>query len=298
MATLNTMTDEVRRKLAGYTLRQDRQTYLTSSITSSSTSIPIASAEGISSGIAEIEDELVFINSFDRNGKTLDVQYGRGFDNTTKKSYSAGTRIRFAPTFPSIDIKNAINETIQSVFPDLYAFKTYTFTYQPMKTTYALPNDAINVYSVSFQVIGPSKEWLPIRNYRVDNMANIDAFDSPNTISLYSGVQAGRTVQVTYATDPSILLNGTDDFESVTGLPTSCKDVITLGAAARLISFVDPGRLTFGSAEADHQSQVASRSYGSGTNAAKYLLALYQQRLQEEARKLFDRNPIRIHFTR
>jgi len=298
MATFSTMIDEVRRKLAGYTLRQDRQTYLTSSITSSSTSIPVASAEGISSGIAEIEDELVFVNSFDRTGKALDVQYGRGFDGTSKKAYTAGTRIRFAPTFPAIDIKNAINETILSVFPDLYAFKTYTFPYQPMKTTYALPNDAINVYSVSFQVIGPSKEWLPIRNYRVDNMANIDAFDSPNTISLYSGVQAGRTVQVTYATDPSTLSNSSDEFESTTGLPASCKDVIVLGAAARLISFVDPGRLTFGSAEADHQSQVASRSYGSGTNAAKYLLALYQQRLQEEARKLFDRNPIRIHFTR
>jgi hypothetical protein len=75
-------------------------------------------------------------------------------------------------------------------------------------------------------------------------------------------------------------------------------DVIILGATARLASFIDPGRLTFGSAEADQQSQIAGRAYGAGTNASKYLLALYDKRLSEEARKLNDRNPIRIHFTR
>jgi hypothetical protein len=89
-----------------------------------------------------------------------------------------------------------------------------------------------------------------------------------------------------------------DDFEIVTGLPASCKDVIILGAAARLASFIDPGRLTFGSAESDQQSQIAGRAYGAGTNASKYLLALYDKRLAEEGRKMNDRNPIRIHFTR
>jgi hypothetical protein len=89
-----------------------------------------------------------------------------------------------------------------------------------------------------------------------------------------------------------------DDFETVTGLPASCKDVIVLGASARLASFIDPGRLTFGSAESDQQSQIAGRSYGAGTNASKYLLALYDKRLAEETRKMQDRNPIRIHFTR
>jgi hypothetical protein len=89
-----------------------------------------------------------------------------------------------------------------------------------------------------------------------------------------------------------------DDFEIVTGLPASCKDVIVLGASARLSAFVDPGRLTFGSAESDQQSQIAGRSYGAGTNASKYLLALYDKRLSEESRKLTDRNPTRIHFTR
>lgn len=298
MATFGSMIDEVKRKLAGYTLRQDRQTYLTSAITSTADSIIVASADNISSGMIEIENELIYVNSYDRNTKALDVKYGRGYNGTDKSAHAIGARVIFSPTFPTVDVKNAINETIMSVYPDLYALKKHTFTYSPAKSTYALPVDAINVFSVSYQSIGPSKEWFPIRSYRVDNMANNDAFQTSNTISLYSGVQPGRTVQVTYSTDPDTLNNLTDDFEAITGLPESCKDVIILGATARLVSFIDPGRLTFGSAEADHQSQAPSRAYGSGTNTAKYLLALYQQRLMEESRKLFDRNQIRIHYTR
>jgi len=89
-----------------------------------------------------------------------------------------------------------------------------------------------------------------------------------------------------------------DNFEIVTGLPASTKDVIILGAQWRMVTNVDPGRLTFGSAESDQQSQVAGRAYGAGTNAAKYLLALYDKRLQEESQKLNDRNPIRVYKTR
>jgi hypothetical protein len=129
-------------------------------------------------------------------------------------------------------------------------------------------------------------------------MANTDAFNSRNSLSLYSGIEPGRTVQVFYTAAPAVMDSNDDDFEIVTGLPASCKDVIVLGATARLASYIDPGRLTFGSAESDQQSQIAGRSYGAGTNASKYLLALYDKRLAEEARKLNDRNPIRIHFTR
>ena len=43
---------------------------------------------------------------------------------------------------------------------------------------------------------------------------------------------------------------------------------------------------------------VTVASLNAGTNAARYLLALYTQRLDEESRKLRDRYPIRVHYTR
>jgi len=299
MATFSQMTDEVSRKLAGFTLRQDRQTHLTAAVNTTATSITVASATNISTGIIQIDDELIYVDSYDRNTGVLSIPpYGRGYNGTTASSHAVGARVIVSPTFPSVDIKEAINDTIQAVFPDLYATDTHTFSYSTARSTYALPDEVETVLGVSFQTTGPSKEWLPVRGWRVDPMANTSAFNSKNSISLYSGIEPGRTVQIFYTSAPVVMDNNDDDFEIVTGLPQSCKDVIVLGASARLASFVDPGRLTFGSAESDQQSQIAGRSYGAGTNTAKYLLALYDKRLAEESRKLTDRNPTRIHFTR
>jgi hypothetical protein len=299
MATFGQMTDEVSRKLAGFTLRQDRQTHLIAAANATATNISVASAQNISTGIIQIDDELIYIDSYDRASGILSIPpYGRGYNGTQAGSHAIGARVIISPTFPSLDIKGAINETVLAVFPDLYATSTHTFPYSTAKSTYALPDEVETVLGVSFQTTGPSKEWLPIRGWRVDPMANTDSFNSRNSISLYSGVEPGRTVQVFYSSAPTVMDSNDDDFEIVTGLPASCKDVIVLGASARLSAFVDPGRLTFGSAESDQQSQIAGRSYGAGTNASKYLLALYDKRLGEESRKLADRNPTRIHFTR
>lgn len=300
MATFSQMTDEVSRKLAGFTLRQDRQTHLTVAVNSSASSVTVDSANNVSTGVIQIDDELIYVDSYDRTTGVLTIPpYGRGYNGTTAAAHTVGARVIISPTFPSLDIKDAINETIQAVFPDLYATNVHTFSYSTAKSTYALPAEVETVLGVSFQTTGPSKEWLPVRGWRVDPMANTAAFGgSSNSISLYSGVEPGRTVQIFYTVAPTVLSNNSDVFETVSGLPASCKDVIVLGAAARLSAFVDPGRLTFGSAESDQQSQIAGRSYGAGTNASKYLLALYDKRLSEESRKLTDRNPTRIHFTR
>jgi hypothetical protein len=299
MATFGSMTDEVVRKLAGFTLRQDRQTHLTAALSATATTITVASANNISSGIIQIDNELIYVDSYDRNSGELTIPpYGRGYNGTSAATHQNGARVIISPTFPSVDVKDAINETLLATFPDLYTTGIHTFSFSTAKSTYALPDEVETVLGVSYETTGPSKEWLPIRSWRVDPMANTDAFNSRNSISLYSGVEPGRTVQVYYSAAPTVMDANDDDFEIVTGLPASCKDVIILGATARLASFIDPGRLTFGSAESDQQSQIAGRSYGAGTNASKYLLALYDKRLAEEARKLNDRNPIRIHFTR
>ena len=299
MATFGSMVDEVIRKLAGYTLRQDRQTYLTSAISASDTSIEVKSAKNISNGIIEIDNELIYVESYDRENGILSIPpYGRGYNGTTPASHAVGTKVVVSPTFPSIDVKNEINNTIMALFPGVYATNSYTFTYSASKSTYALPDDVENVIAVSYEEIGPSKEWAPVRGWRIDPMANVDSFNSRNSISIYGGVMPGRTVQVFYTSQPSTMSSNTDDFEGTTGLPESCRDLVILGAAYRLASFIDPGRLTFGSAESDQQSQIAGRSYGAGTNAAKYLLALYQQRLREETDKMQGRYPIRLHYTR
>ena len=121
MATFGSMTDEVVRKLAGFTLRQDRQTHLTAAVNATATSITVASAQNISTGIIQIDDELIYIDSYDRNSGVLSVPpYGRGYNGTSAATHQNGARVIISPTFPSLDVKDAINETIMSVFPETF----------------------------------------------------------------------------------------------------------------------------------------------------------------------------------
>jgi hypothetical protein len=43
--------------------------------------------------------------------------------------------------------------------------------------------------------------------------------------------------------------------------------------------------------------QSAKIQMGSGTNVAKYIYALYSQRMTEEAGKLLRKYPVRVHYT-
>lgn len=298
MATFSTMAEEVSRKLAGFTLRQDRQTHLTSALNTTATTIDVDTAVNVSTGIIQVDSELIYVSGYDRTNKTLSVPpYGRGYNGTLPASHSSGSRVVISPTFPIVDVKQAINDTILAVGKDLFVTGTTTFTFSPAVSTYALPDEVDNVLGISWQSTGPTKEWVPIRAYRIDKMANVATWNSSKTITILQGVEPGRTIQVFYTTPPTVMENDTDDFEVVTGMPASCRDVVILGASYRLASYIDPGRMTFSSAEADQQSQIAGRAYGAGTNAAKYLLALYQQRLNEEIQKLQDHYPIRVHYT-
>jgi hypothetical protein len=149
---------------------------------------------------------------------------------------------------------------------------------------------------MSWQTTGSSQEWLPINRWRADGMANAATFNTTNTVSLYENIQPGRTVQVWYTATANTLDANTDDFADVTGLPQSSQDVVTLGAAYKLLSFLDPGRIGLTSAEADNaDSKIPSTA---GATTSRYIFALYQQRLNEEALKLKDRYPIRIHYTK
>jgi hypothetical protein len=149
---------------------------------------------------------------------------------------------------------------------------------------------------MSWQTTGSSREWIPIDKWRQDLMANVATFNSQKTVNIYSNIQPGRTVQVWYAASPNTMDSNTDDFAEVTGLPETCRDVITLGAAYRMLSYIDPGRINLTSAEADlADSKVPGAA---GGNASKYIYALYQQRLQDESLKLSTKFPIRLHYSK
>jgi hypothetical protein len=300
MSTFAQLVDEVRTNLSGYTLRQDRITYLTNpgGINTTALDIVIGNSENLAKGVIEIDDELIWINTFDKNNLTLNAipGFGRGYNGTTPSPHAQNAQITLTPTFPKVNVKKAINDTINSFYPKLFQVASTTFTFNAAQITYPLPDDARDVMFISWQTPGPSREWLPVNRWRIDRMANTAAFNTTRTLSLYDKIVPGRTVQVYYSTIPNTLTNANDDFATVTGLPESSRDVVTLGAAARLLSYLDTGRINLSSAEADiNDTKLPSTA---GASASKYVYALYQQRLNEESTKLQDRFPIRVHYTK
>ena len=300
MPNFGQLVSEVQSNLQGYTLRQDRITNLTNpgGISATDLSIQIGSADNLAKGIVQIDNELIWVNSFDRTNLTLQVipGFGRGYMGTTPSPHALNAQVILTPTFPVTMIMQALNDTINSLYPKLFGVALTTFPYNAAQIAYPLPDDARDVLYVSWQTPGPSKEWLPTNRWRIDRMANVAAFNTTKTLNIYDKVVPGRTVQVYYSVIPNNLTNTADDFATVTGSPESSRDVITLGAAYRLLSYIDTGRINLSSAEADlADTKLPSTA---GASASKYVFALYQQRLQEESVKLQDRFPIRVHYTK
>lgn len=297
MPSLNNLVDSTLMYMYGMTTHQDQETYVTAETTDSDLVISVADANMMSRGLVEIGTELLQVASVDTSAGTITVApYGRGYRGTTAVAHTVGERVVATPLIPRSIAVDAINETVRSVFPDLFAVGSTTISFNPAVTTYAMPTEALDVLSVSWQTVGPSKEWQPIRRWRIDKQADTTAFSTGVTVSLYDGITPGRNVRVVYTKQPSPLVSLADDYATVTGLPESTVDVIRYGSVYRLSPFFDAPHLAGQSAEADFAANV--RPIGSASSFGKYMLQLYQVRLTEESRKLNSIFPVRSHYTK
>lgn len=305
MPTLESMIDEVLINLAGYTYQQDRATYIienvaaTPSTIANPTILQLASTDNIGKGTIEINEELIWLDSFDRVSNTATVPpWGRGYLGTTTAAHTAGAKVTITPTFPRYVIKKAINDTIAAFGSTIFAVKTTSFTFNAAQTTYAFNNLGIhNIMTIMWQDIGPSEEWFPIRRWSWDSLASTTAFGAgAQTVTIGDFVQPGRTVKVVYATDPVPFTTNSEDYATQTGLPDSTRDVVILGASYRLLTYLDPARAAQVSPQADETD--SKRPYGASQTATKQLYALYTQRLNEETARQQAQYPIRVHYSR
>ena len=297
MTTLNSLVDDVQLDLSGFTYRQDRVTYLLTAATSSDLVLNVASTENIGKSIIEIDDEMMWVDSYDRQANTVTIApFGRGYNGTTAAAHATNAKVTITPTYPRAAVKRAINDTLNAVYPKVFSVGSTAVSFLASRTTYPVPATAIQILSMAWQSVGPTKEWLPIRQWRWDPIAYAPSFSTGRTVSIYDNVLPGRTINIVYAQLPVNMTSNTDDFETVTGLPTSMKDVIVYGAAWRLSSYVDPARISITAPGADELD--SKRPYGTGTNVTKQLQALYQNRLEEESLKQKLQFPTRVHYSR
>jgi hypothetical protein len=194
----------------------------------------LGSTENLGKGIVEVDEELLWVDSYDRVGNTATVSpYGRGYLGTTAATHTADTKVTISPTFPRFAIKRAINDTISAVGSSIFAASTTTITSNAAVAAFRLPTTGAtlnirNILSIAYQSIGASKEWIPIRTWRFDGNANTTAFTSGQTVSIYDTVPSGRTIQIVYSKDPTIF---SDSFFSVSNKALT-SNVATLTTSA------------------------------------------------------------------
>lgn len=301
-ATFAQIVSRVKQQLLGYTRDQASISYLTSSMTSTDTTFMIdpETVTNISRGLIEIDDELILVKKYDRATGTVTVlggTSGRGVEGTTASAHTVNTIVTDDPMYPSARIKEAINDTINGTYPDLWVFGEYEFPKIAARYEYPVPVEVEDVYKVTVNTIGPSAVWFPLSSWRFDPMASttsgqVKPTPTPTgkTIQIMRDfVVPGRNIRVSYIKKPNTLVNSTDDFATTTGYPDRYVDMITYGACWRLLPAYESARLQQMAIEATERAPLVPT--GAGSNASKYYMALYQQRLAEERtrlQRLFD----------
>lgn len=295
MSTLTTSTfldlqNRVKQLLYGITWDQEQYTYLTNSIGASDTTIVVNDATQISRGLIEIDSELLNVQTFNPSTNTLTIfPFGRGFYGSTATTHAANASVINNSKFPKIRVQESINDIINEVYPTLFAVKSANFNKIAVQYGYGLPADADEILNVNYAVIGPSQIWPSMRRWRFDPNADSSNFPTGKSIHLLEEVTPGRIMRVTYIGQPSNLVNDTDEFAAVTGLPETAKDCIVYGAAAKLMVAYDAARLQMDSVEASERAALTQPT--SAANTSKYFMAIYQERLDLEGKKLRDRYP-------
>lgn len=286
MATLNELTEQTIAEVNAYVKNQESVTIITSAVTSADVTILVDDASAISRGIAEIDDELIYVKKSINTSGSLQIlgttgnPVGRGWRGTTATSHVSGSVIRNNPIFPRNQVKRAINETIKGMnFP---CIASHTFTFDGSDYAYILPDATEDIVGISWDVPDSTGVWQILKRYRIDkNYYDADTASIKQALILNESPMPGRTVNVQYTKFPTVI---TDNQElTVSGLPSSCEDVVRLGAMYRLLSTVDPGKVTATSVSADALDQPVQA--GASTTTAKYIFQLYTVRLQEEISK-------------
>lgn len=296
MATVSNVMDDVLSMLQGWTRTLDQSTHITAAVSAGDLTWSVADATQVSRGVAEIDSELVWVDSVNRSTNQITVApYGRGFRGTTAASHSQNARLVFSPITPRIAVFNAVNDTLLACTPDLFQVASTTFTYLSAVAAYALPADSGDVLSVTWQVPGSSGVWEPVRRWVVDSTANTGVYATGRSISLYDAILPGRTVQVAYTKDLTPYAAESDNV-TVSGLPATAVDVLKFGAAARVVAGLDAVRIAPSAVsvnQLDDKGQV-----GSAGALSQRLYLMHRQRLDEEHRKLLDAYPVTIHYQR
>jgi hypothetical protein len=291
--TWGSLTDEVILALQGWGQNKDQLSTLQTAITAGSTTLSLTASGGVGRGLIEVDDELIWVDTVDGVNLTIPA-WGRGYKGTIAESHDAGSAVYVNPTWPRSVVAREINNTINALYPGLFAVKVSSFSASSVVWQYPIPADAERILEVQWRW-NTIDGWQQVNGWDLSHSADPTDFATGKMLSIPTYVPSAATLRVLYAAVPTTFSDASDVY-SVTGLPATSKDVVILGTAARLTPWLDVGRLPVQSVEAD--ALDSPRPLGTSIQAGKELRAQFNARLQEERRALYMKYPIRAHKVR
>ena len=294
---MTTSTDQfvsdILQRLHGFGLAQDRAAFLTADVAAGDLTFAVSDATGFDQGIAEVGDELVFIETVDTTSNTLTVSPdGRGYYGTTATTHATGSRVTMAPTWSRQRVLSALNDAIIGTYPTLFGVAKTSFTWTPNVSTYQLPADAERVLSVTTDTIGPSKEQLRIDRWSFNAEAPTSVFANGRSITLERGGFPGRDVTVVYRKQPTEIASGGQFTDS--GLAETARTAVRYAAMSLLTADMDVSRLPVDTATAD-EFDPSKNGPGSAARISAQMYQRYQVELEQERRRLRMTVPMSVN---
>lgn len=291
--TFESLINEVTTSLQGFGTANDQVVTLTSDILGTDLTMTVDDSDSISRGLVEIDEEIIYVTDAD-NGTVTIPSWGRGFKGTTAAAHAAGSPVWVAPSWPRATVAREINNTIKSLYPQLFGVATVELVGASNTWEYGLPADCERVLAVEWRYNFPDG-WSTVKSWESTFSAYTTDFPTGRSLLIGEPLPTNAKIHVTYATLPKALSLPESVF-TLTGLAPSCRDVVVLGTAARLVPWQDTARLPVETVPSDALDN--NKPVGNATSVAGAIRQQFQLRLDQERRALLDRYPTRAHRTR
>jgi hypothetical protein len=216
------------------------QTPLSANVTDVATSLPLTggilsideeSAIGPGS-VLEIDEELVFVDSYNQNTSTATVR--RGYDGTTKAAHTTESFVRIPTRWPRHSQIDALRESLEALFPSLYSVATETGTTDSMRYV-PLPLATCEVLRVQWQ---NGSRWT---DCQAELFATYPLDDSYAAVQLENGVPPNVLCNLRYGIRPVL---PDDSATDIANYAEKWTRLIVVDAAVRLLSGVDIDAVT------------------------------------------------------
>ena len=289
MATVSTVIDRTVRQLLSGTVEERNK--LAASVSATATTVSVQyDMKGIREGVViQVDAELMYVWEITVGNKSAIVE--RGWNGTTPVAHATNSIVVVDPKFPRNQIVEAINaelDDLSSPMNGLFQVKTMDIDYNGSWTMLNIPttDTIIDLISVSSRYL--TTEYHQIRRVRLIRDLPNDDFNSGYALKFDEDVSTSR-IHIVYKTPFTNVSTESQNIQNMTGLPSSCEDILIIGAQIRL---VNPREVKRNFTESQGDTRRAEEvTAGAVSGSITNLMRMRRDRITSEAAKLQRQYP-------